>query len=134
MEAICLIFAVVTLLIVIFVEALVIRAKMVREWRGMGISKAMGMTSGGLISQVMLSNIPAIVVGVLIGTLLAPAAGYWGCRVIFAIFGIRKIAFDISPYAILITTSGIIAVALITSGLLGLKVRRLQPVEMITEE
>ncbi len=134
MSSICLIFTVLTLLIVIFVESLVIRAKMVREWRGMGISKALGMTSGGLISQVMLSNIPAIVCGVLAGTLLAPSAGAWGCKAIFSMFGIRKITFDISLTAILITAAGIIAVALITSGLIGLKVRKLQPVEMITEE
>ena len=134
MGAICLVFTVVTLLIVFFVEALVIRAKMVREWRGMGISKAMGMTSGGLISQVMLSNVPAIVAGVILGTLLAPTAGYWGCRAIFAMFGIKKVEFTISFVAILITAVGIISVALVTSGLFGLKVRKLQPVEMITEE
>ncbi|MBR0147525.1 MAG: hypothetical protein IJM25_12805 [Eubacterium sp.] len=134
MGAICLVFTVVTLLIVFFVEALVIRAKMVREWRGMGISKAMGMTSGGLIGQIMLSNIPAIVAGVVLGTLLAPTAGYWGCRAIFAMFGIKKVDFTISVLAILITAAGIIAVALVTSGLFGLKVRKLQPVEMITEE
>jgi len=134
MGAICLVFTVVTLLIVFFVEALVIRAKMVREWRGMGISKAMGMTSGGLISQVMLSNVPAIVAGVILGTLLAPTAGYWGCRAIFAMFGIKKVEFTISLVAILITAVGIISVALVTSGLFGLKVRKLQPVEMITEE
>ena len=134
MGAICLVFTVVTLLIVFFVEALVIRAKITREWRGMGISKAVGMTSGGLIGQIMLSNIPAIVAGVVLGTLLAPTAGYWGCRAIFAMFGIKKVDFSISILAILITAAGIIAVALITSGLFGLKVRKLNPVEMIAEE
>ena len=134
MSSICLIFTVITLLIVVFVESLVIRAKIVREWRGMGISKAMGMTSGGLITQVMFSNIPAIVCGVLIGILLAQPAGTWGCRAIFTMFGIKKMDFDISLVAILITSISIIVVALITSGLFGLKVRRLNPVEMITEE
>ncbi len=134
MGAICLVFSVITLLIVVFVESLVIRAKMVREWRGMGISKAMGMTSGGLISQIMLSNVPAIVCGVIIGSILAPFAGLWGSKAIFAMFGIKKLVFDISPIAMLITAVSIIAVALVTSGLIGLKVRKLNPVEMITEE
>ena len=134
MEAICLVFSVVTLLVVIFVESLVIRAKMVREWRGMGISKAMGMTSGGLISQIMLSNIPAILGGVLLGTLLAQWVGIWSCKALLAMFGIRKVSFEISPLAMLITAAAIILVALITSGLQGLKVRKLQPVDMITEE
>ena len=134
MSAICLVFSVVTLLVVIFVESLVIRAKMVREWRGMGISKAMGMTSGGLISQIMLSNIPAILGGVLLGTLLAQWVGIWSCKALLAMFGIRKVSFEISPLAMLITAAAIILVALITSGLQGLKVRKLQPVDMITEE
>ena len=134
MSAICLVFSVVTLLVVIFVESLVIRAKMVREWRGMGISKAMGMTSGGLISQIMLSNIPAILGGVLLGTLLAQWVGIWGCKALLAMFGIKKVSFEISLLAMLITAAAIILVALITSGLQGLKVRKLQPVDMITEE
>ena len=134
MSIICLVFSVVTLLIVIFVEALVIRAKMVREWRGMGISKAMGMTSGGLITQIMLSNIPAILGGVLLGSLLARWVGIWGCKALLSMFGIRKMTFDISFFYVIITAVSIILVALITSGLLGRKVRKLNPVEMITEE
>lgn len=134
MKAICIVFSVITLLIVFFVESLVIRAKIVREWRGMGISKALGMTSKGLISQIMISNIPAILGGILIGTVIAPFAGLGIVKIIFMSFGIKEIDFDISIIAMLITGVSILVVALLTSGLFGRKVRRLQPVEMITEE
>ena len=134
MKAICIVFSVITLLIVFFVESLVIRAKIVREWRGMGISKALGMTSKGLISQIMISNIPAILGGILIGSIIAPAAGMGIVKLIFMAFGIKELDFDISIAAMLITGISILLVAVLTSGLFGRKVRKLQPVEMITEE
>jgi hypothetical protein len=134
MTALCYVFFVVTLLIVIFVESLVIRAKIVREWRGMGISKALGVTSRGLIAEIMLSNLPAIAFGTVIGAVLSGPAGVGFMKGILAMFGIKKIEYGISIPAILLSAGAIILVALITSGLLGLKVRKLNPVEMITEE
>ena len=134
MKGLCIGIAVITILVVIFVEALIIRAKIIREWRGMGISKAMGMTSGGLISQIMLSNLPAIVTGILAGLLLAPAAGARVSKVILSMFGITKLTFPIPAEYMVFTTVTILVVALATAGLIGLRVRKINPVEMITEE
>ena len=134
MKMLCIIIVFITTFIVIFVESLVIRAKINREWRGMGISKAIGQTSGGLILQIMLSNIPAILVGCLAGALLAGAAGRGIVSAAFSLFVIKSVTFDISVGWIIITVIGIIAVALFASALAGLKVRKLKPVEMITEE
>lgn len=134
MKALCLVICVVTLLVVIFVESLVIRAKISREWRGMGISKALGQTTGGLISQIMLSNMPAILAGGIIGAVLADFVGGFGVETVFSGFGIKRVCFDIPFIYMLATVAGIMLVAIITSGLAGLKVRKLNPVEMITEE
>ncbi|MBP5178553.1 MAG: ABC transporter permease [Lachnospiraceae bacterium] len=134
MKALCLVICVVTLLVVVFVESLVIRAKISREWRGMGISKALGQTSGGLISQIMLSNMPAILAGGIIGAVLADFVGGFGVETVFSGFGIKRVCFDIPFIYMLATVAGIMLVAIITSGLAGLKVRKLNPVEMITEE
>ena len=110
-------FFVVTLLIVIFVESLVIRAKIVREWRSMGISKALGVTSRGLIAEIMLSNLPAIALGTVIGAVLSRPAGVGFMKGILAMFGIKKIEYGISIPAILLSVGAILLVALITSGL-----------------
>ena len=134
MKLLCIIIVLITIFIVIFVESLVIRAKISREWRGMGISKALGQTTGGLILQIMLSNIPAILVGSLIGAMLAGAAGRGIVSAAFSLFVIKSVTFDISFRWIVITVIGIIAVAIATSALAGLRVRKLKPVEMITEE
>lgn len=134
MKALCIGIALLTVLIVIFVEALIIRAKIIREWRGMGISKALGMTSGGLISQIMLSSIPAILAGILAGTLLSQPVGSRLCVAMLSFFGMEKIKFGIPAGYMAATAAIILVVALATAGLLGLKVRRINPVEMITEE
>ncbi|MBQ9234322.1 MAG: hypothetical protein IJ167_09875, partial [Lachnospiraceae bacterium] len=91
-------------------------------------------TSGGLILQIMLSNIPAILVGSLIGAMLAGAAGRGIVSAAFSLFVIKSVTFDISFRWIVVTVIGIIAVAIATSALAGLRVRKLKPVEMITEE
>lgn len=131
MKAICIVIALVTVLIVLFVESLVIRAKIVKEWRGMGISKALGMTSGQLIAEIMMSNVPAILLGVIIGTALSQFLGSKLTLLIFSLFSIKHVDFSISITWMFISAVGILAVALAASCLSGLKVRRLHPVEMI---
>ena len=100
----------------------------------MGISKALGMTSGGLISQIVLSNAPAIIAGLLIGVLLSRPAGSGLTLTVFSFFGMRSIDYKLPLSWILVTAVVILASAVITSGILGMKVRRLKPVEMIAED
>ena len=117
MKMLCVVIAIITILIVIFVESLVIRAKIVKEWRGMGISKALGMTSGQLIAEIMMSNAPTIIVGMLIGTAVSRVAGEKLTVLIFSFFGISHVDFDISFIWMIVTAVGILLVALIASGL-----------------
>ena len=134
LNAICVMIAILTIIVVIFVESLVIRAKIAKEWRGMGISKALGQTSGGLITQIMLSNVPAILTGAILGGLLSPLAGSGMVKTAFSLFAVKKVNFHISAYYILLTIAGIVIVAILTSATAGLKVRKLKPVAMITED
>ncbi len=134
MFVLCALIAVVTAFIVIFVESLVIRAKVTREWKHMGISKGIGMTSRDLIIQIMLSNLPAILTGCVIAVLGASWLGKKICIVIFAMFGLKQMPFEISLVWKATVVLGVVIVALLTAALSGLKVRKLVPVEMITEE
>jgi hypothetical protein len=92
------------------------------------------MTSGQIIAQIMMANVPAIIVGTVLGAFLSQPAGSKVCIASFSIFGIKQVAFTISPVWDIITIIGILAVAILTAGLFGLKTRGLQPVNMITEE
>ncbi|MBP5607465.1 MAG: ABC transporter permease [Lachnospiraceae bacterium] len=134
MSMICLAIVAVTVLVVVFVESLVIRVKISREWRGMGISKALGQTTGGLICQIMLSNIPAVAIGAVIGAVLAQPAGSWIVKAAFSLFVIKNVDFNISMVWRGVCFAGIIITAILAAAAAGLKVKGLKPVEMITEQ
>lgn len=123
-----------TILIVAFVESLIVRTNINKQWRNLGVSKALGFTSKDLILQVMLSNIPSILIGVTLGLVLSPFLGSRLMVSTFLIFGFKRIDFNIAPESYLFTAVIIIGVALITSGLIGRRIKGLEPVKMITEE
>ncbi len=123
-----------TILIVAFVESLIVRTNINKQWRNLGVSKALGFTSKDLILQVMLSNIPSILIGVALGLVLSPSLGSKLMVGTFMIFGFKRIDFKIAPVSYLFTTVIIIGVALITSALIGRRIKGLEPVKMITEE
>ncbi|MCR5087756.1 MAG: hypothetical protein K6B39_10205 [Lachnospiraceae bacterium] len=134
MKAVCAVVSLVTIFIVVFTIALIVRGKITREWRTMGIDKALGMTSGQQIVQIMLSNLPAVILGSILGVILAGPAGSALCRVIFSLFGMKKVVFGASFVFKAASALSIILMALLTAALMGLRVRRCNPVEMITEE
>ena len=97
-------------------------------------TKALGMTSAGLISQIVLSNAPAIITGILFGILVSQPAGSKLCMLIFSIFEMKSMDFNLPFIWIAITAVVILVSAVATSGILGMRVRTLKPVEMITED
>ena len=134
MKAIALFIAALTMLIVAFVESLIIRAQITREWRNLGVSKALGFTSGQLIRQTMLSNMPSIAIGIATGLAVSPYSGARLMKTAFMIFGFRKVEFNVYPLSYLLTAVLICGIAMITAAVLGRRINRLDPVNMITEE
>ena len=124
----------VTAFIVGLAEALLIRTRITKEWRNLGVNKALGFTSNQLISQVMLSNIPAILIGIAAGLLAATFLGDKIVILMFSIFGFRKVSFVITPINYILVCIMIVGVALAVSWFNGKKIRKLEPVKMITEE
>ena len=101
------------------------RKNVVISARRYGID-ALGAMAQGLFASLL--------IGTILGALLAQAAGGGICKAAFSLFAMKEVTFNISPVFILITVVGIVAVAMLTAGAEGLKVRKLRPVEMITEE
>ncbi|MCR5301845.1 MAG: hypothetical protein K6E49_05345 [Lachnospiraceae bacterium] len=134
MKAVAVFIAALTIMIVAFVESLIVRAQITREWRNLGISKALGFTSGSLIRRVMLSNMPAILIGVAIGLALSPSCCSGLMKSAFAIFGFRKAVFFIDPLSFAGTVAIICGIAMLTAAFMGRRIRTLEPVKMITEE
>ena len=123
-----------TILIVAFVESLIVRTNINKQWRNLGVCKALGFTSRQLIVQVMMSNLPAILIGVCVGLLLSPFLGSKLMISTMLIFGFKKINFSIGPVSYILTALIICGVALATAAFMGRKIKTLEPVKMITEE
>jgi ABC-type antimicrobial peptide transport system permease subunit len=134
MKICAILIAVLTGLIIAFVESLIIRTQINREWRNLGVSKALGYTSGQLIWQTVLSNIPGVLMGIAIGLLTGGLLGEKGCQAMFSIFGYKKVTFNIYPFSYVLVAILIISVAMVTSALKGKRIQTLEPVKMITEE
>ncbi len=134
MKAICLVILLVTFLVVLFVESLLIRSKVIQEWRNMGVSRALGMSSGELKRQIICSNLPSVAAGALIGAILGGFVAKKGVLAAFSIFGLKDIAFTVDFPWLLITVAGIALVAALAAWLSGRRLRTMNPVELITEE
>lgn len=134
MQLILAIIMVVTGFITALAEALLIRSRITKDWRNLGVNKALGFTSNQLILQVMLSNIPAILIGIAIGMISVTFLGGKVLLLMFAIFGFRNVPFGLSPIAYISVITMIIGVALAVSWLIGKRIKKLEPVKMITEE
>ncbi|RKM62219.1 ABC transporter permease [Butyrivibrio sp. CB08] len=124
----------ITILVVAFVESLIVRTNINKQWRNLGVSKALGFTSRQLIFQVMMSNLPAILIGVTLGLLLSPVLGGKLMVATFSIFGFKKVTFTIGVLSYILTAIIICGVALLTAAVMGRRIKSLEPVKMITEE
>ncbi|MCM1105746.1 MAG: ABC transporter permease [Blautia sp.] len=134
MVAICLIFVTVTVLVVIMVEQLLVKSCLIRERKNYGIHKAVGFTSAELIRQTILLHMPAVVVGAAVGTV----AGILFFNPLIALFlafcGITKCGLVVPLHWLLFTVAGIVGVALVSSLLSALRIRKIVPARLLTEE
>ena len=82
----------------------------------------------------MFSNIPAIMLGIALGLVAITFLGDKVMLLMFAIFGFRKVPFSLSAVAYISVVLVITGVALLVSYINGRKIKKLEPVKMITEE
>ena len=134
MSLIMIIIMLITGFIVALAEGLLIRTRITKEWRNLGVYKALGFTSNQLITQIMISNIPAIIIGIILGLVGVTFLGDKLIILMFAIFGFKKVHFVLSPIEYICVIILIMGVALIVSRACGSKIKKLEPVKMITEE
>jgi ABC-type antimicrobial peptide transport system permease subunit len=124
----------ITILIVSFVESLIVRTNINKQWRNLGVSKALGFTSKQLIFQVMMSNLPAILIGVVLGLILSPVLGNKLMVFTLTMFGFKRVSYKIRVMSYIYTAVIVCGVALLTAAFKGQRIKHLEPVKMITEE
>ena len=134
MEGICVIFVIATCVVVILTQLLLTRAQVIRERTDLGVSKALGFTSGELIRRTLMTNLPTITLGIVLGIILHIAISNKLFLIVFSFFGIRQIVFDTNVIWFAITAALIMLCAVITAFISGRGITRLEPVKILKEE
>lgn len=134
MKAICLIFVLVTVFVVTLTEILLTRSQVIRERTDLGVSKALGYTSGELIRRTLMSNLPIIAAGIVLGFILHFAFSGKLILIGLSMFGISQSNFASSPVWFIISALIILVCAVVTSYLCGKSITKLEPVAILAEE
>lgn len=134
MVAICLLFVMITVLVVVLVEVLLVKSKIIRERRNLGLNKAFGFTTGQLVMQTMMMNLPVIAAGAICGVVLSIYLMEPLIVMCLSFCGIEKCPFTVNFFWMAVTVAGVVAVAAVSSFLSAIKIRKIEPVRMLTEE
>ncbi len=134
MFGICMIFVLITFFVVILVEVLLVSTKILREQKNYGISKALGYTAGQLMCQTVLMHMPAVTagtfIGILMGNLLAsPLVVFFLTGV-----GIEEYEMALHPIWICLTAVGIPLAAAVSCSLASIRIRKMEPVKLLSTE
>ncbi len=134
MIAICAVFVTITVFVVAMVELLLIKSKVIKERKNFGIYKALGFTTGELMIQTIMINLPVIAAGALAGAVLSR---YFmePLVVLFLSFSeIKSCPFTVKIFWMIVTVAGILATAVAASFISSMKIRKIGPVDMLSEE
>lgn len=134
MTMICALFVIITVVVVFLVVFLLIRTKVLSDRKNNGIYKAIGCTTGNLMVQTVMSNLPVIFAGAVVGAVASRfTVGPLSCACL-SFCGIEKCSVSISPVYLAGTVIGITLVAFIVAMAVSSKIRKVEPVKMLTEE
>ncbi|MBP5491903.1 MAG: FtsX-like permease family protein [Clostridiales bacterium] len=134
MCSICVIFVVLTCFVVILTEILLTRSQLIRERTELGVSKALGYTSGELVRRTILGTLPVAIIGVSIGALLHFAVSDKMMLIGLSSFGIEQSNLPTHPIWFLVTLIIIVSCAAITTYLNSRSISKLEPVRILKED
>ncbi|MCM1257723.1 MAG: ABC transporter permease [Roseburia sp.] len=134
MTVICLIFVFITVFVVVMVEILLMQSRVTRERKHFGIDKAIGFTTGQLVRQTMMMNLPVIFAGAVTGAVLSiylmepmTVTGLSFC-------GMKTCPLALNPFWLVMTVLGILVIAAASAFIVSVKIRKISPVSMLAEE
>ena len=134
MVGICAIFVATTCFVVILTQLLLTRAQVIRERTDLGVSKALGYTSGELIGRTLMTNIPTIVIGILLGILMHYTLMSQLVLYTVSAVGIKQNDFSTDPVWLVITAAIILTCAIVTALISSRGITKLEPVKILKEE
>lgn len=133
MTTICILFIVCTIIVVSLVIFLLVKTKLVREKKMMGIYKALGFTTKQLMLQTAMSYIPIITAGAIIGAVTAYFVMEPATVAALSFCGIRSCKLYVNITHVFATVIGMTIVASVIAVLCSIKIRKIEPYQMLQE-
>lgn len=116
MKLVCMIFVLITVFVVSMVVILFIRKRIVRERKNYGIMKGLGFTTKQLRLQTLMSNVPIMLTGSILGVILTNLLANQMVILCLGASGIRKVdSMTISMFWNLVTVVGISVLSIIVA-------------------
>lgn len=134
MALICVVFVMITVVIVMLTIILLVKTKITREWKQYGVYKALGFTTGELIMQIQMSSLPVFLAGAVFGAVLSVYLLNPLVQACLSSAGIVQSDLTVHVLWLILSVAIIMAVSTGVSFLCAYRVRKVEPVKMLTEE
>lgn len=133
MVALCLIMMIVVIFVIALVLILMIKTQVTRDRKQYGVKKAVGYTTGQLLIQTILSYVPTVLIGAILGCVVAK----FGMKQFFVVtlssFGIKQIDIKMTLWLYMITVFAITGWSTLISALCAMRIRKISPSSMVRE-
>lgn len=127
------ILVIITLAIISLILFLLVRMKLIRERKSTGVFKALGYTTRELMGQTVLSFLPVVAVGVILGSVAAAFSLNKLFALCLSMNGVENCNMDINIWVILITFVVLVLQSLVMVVITSWRIRKIEPYKMITE-
>lgn len=123
----------ITILVVVLILYLVIKTMILKRKRELGIFKATGYTTSQLMTQIMLSFVPIVIIGVVIGGVLGSLYTNSMLTLLLSGAGIHNVQFIIKLPLVIALCFGIVMLSYVVSILVSRRIKGISAYELITE-
>lgn len=123
----------ITVLVVVMILFLVIQTTIRKRKKELGISKALGYTTFQLMTQITLSFLPIITIGVIVGGVVGSLCTNSILKMLLFDAGASKTEFTIYPPFIMSLCLALFILAYLVSMLVSRRIKRITPYGLITE-
>jgi ABC-type antimicrobial peptide transport system permease subunit len=132
-RVICIVLIIVSLAVIWLTMMLLIKTIIIKSQKELGIKKALGFTSKQLRTELSLSLMPSIILGISVGTIIGIMNSNTFLTVLLSAYGVSKSNMVAAPWMmVLVIVFGVIASYLMVYGL-SRRIKKISAYSLITE-
>lgn len=127
------VFVILTIAVIILIIFLVVKMKIAKERRSVGVYKALGYTTKQIVWQNVMSFAPVISIGGMVGVIVGKLFVNNAFVVMLSVCGIKNASLIVAPALLAGIFITIVGLAFVVSIICSMGVRKIEPYKMITE-